>query len=110
MTGWDYTWDEFLQTGARIAAIRQAFNLREGVSVADIDMSPRATGHPPAASGPLKGVSIDVALQKQELYRARGWHPETGSPLKETLVQLALDDIAADLYGADAKQNRGADH
>jgi aldehyde:ferredoxin oxidoreductase len=99
VTGWDYSWEELLKTGARIGAIRQAFNVREGVRVADVYISGRATGHPPAGSGPLKGVSIDVEAQKRELYRARGWHPETGKPLKDTLLDLGLQDVADDLYG-----------
>jgi len=99
VTGWDYSWEELLKTGARIGAIRQAFNVREGVRVVDIYISGRATGHPPAESGPLKGVSIDVEAQKRELYQARGWDPDTGEPLKDTLLDLGLADVADDLYG-----------
>ena len=96
VTGWDYTWDSLLETGARIAAMRQAFNVREGVPVADIHVSGRGIGHPPLESGPLAGVSIDLETQKQEFYQVRGWDTETGVPLKETLVALGLDDIVDD--------------
>jgi aldehyde:ferredoxin oxidoreductase len=98
VTGWDYSWEDFLETGARIAAIRQAFNVREGLPVAESTISGRAIGHPPLASGPLKGVSIDMEAQRRELYPARGWDAETGWPLKETLVALGLEDVADDLW------------
>jgi len=99
VTGWDYSWDEFLETGARIAALRQAFNVREGLPVAESIISGRAIGHPPQQSGPLEGVSIDVEVQRREFYQARGWDAETGRPLKETLVALGLQDAADDLWG-----------
>lgn len=100
VTGWQYTWDELLRTGARVAAIRQAFNVREGISVASVPISDRAIGRPPMRSGPLKGVSIDVETQRRELYKARGWHEETGVPLRETLLRLELDDVAGDLHAS----------
>jgi aldehyde:ferredoxin oxidoreductase len=99
VTGWDCSWEDFLETGARIAALRQAFNVREGLAVAESRISGRAIGHPPLASGPLEGVSIDVEAQRREFYQARGWDAATGKPLKETLVALRLDDVAGDLWG-----------
>jgi aldehyde:ferredoxin oxidoreductase len=100
VTGWDYTWEEFLKTGARISAIRQAFNVREGIAVHRVDISDRAIGRPPMQSGPLKGVTVDIETQRRELYEARGWDSQTGVPLEETLRDLALEDVARDLYGA----------
>jgi len=98
VTGWDCSLEELERTGARIGALRQAFNVREGVRVADVYISGRATGHPPLESGPLADVSIDMETRKRELYQARGWDPETGRPLEDTLVELGLEDIANDLY------------
>jgi len=90
------------RTGARIGAIRQAFNVREGVRLADVYISPRATGHPPLKSGPLAGVGIDMETRKRDLYQARGWDPEAGRPLEDTLIELDLEHIADDLYGGGA--------
>jgi aldehyde:ferredoxin oxidoreductase len=99
VTGWDYSWEDFLETGARIAALRQAFNVREGLPVAQSTISGRAIGHPPQISGPLEGVSIDLQTQRREFYQARGWDEETGVPLRETLLALGLDEVASDLWG-----------
>lgn len=101
VTGWDCSWEDFLETGARIAAMRQAFNVREGVQVADVPVSGRGIGHPPLESGPLEGVSIDLATQRREFYEARGWGAETGVPLRGTLVELGLGDVADDLWARD---------
>jgi aldehyde:ferredoxin oxidoreductase len=102
VTGWDCSLEELERTGARIGAIRQAFNVREGVRVADVYISPRATGHPPLESGPLADVVIDMETRKRDLYRARGWDPQTGRPLEDTLVELDLAHVAGDLYGGGA--------
>jgi aldehyde:ferredoxin oxidoreductase len=98
VTGWDYTFESMVETGARIGALRQAFNIREGAPVTEFRMSGRATGHPPATEGPLAGITIDTDTQRRETYQARGWNPETGKPLKKTLRTLGLDDVADDLY------------
>ena len=102
VTGWDCSLEELERTGARIGAIRQAFNVREGVRVADVHISGRATGHPPLESGPLADVAIDMETRKRDLYQARGWDPETGRPLEDTLVELDLAHVADDLYGGGA--------
>jgi len=101
VSGWDYSLDEMLETGARINALRQAFNIREGLDVSSVYISPRATGHPPDDRGPLKGISIDVDLQRRELYEARGWDTQTGKPSRSTLLNLGLKDVADDIHGMD---------
>jgi aldehyde:ferredoxin oxidoreductase len=98
VTGWNYTFEELLNTGARIGALRQSFNVREGLPVTEFRLPGRATGHPPAATGPLAGIAIDVDTQRRETYQARGWDARNGKPLREVLVQLDLADVAADLY------------
>lgn len=98
-TGWEYTWKDLLTAGARIGALRQAFNLREGIPVADFRLPGRAYGQPPMERGPLAGVTIDVETQMRETYQARGWDPDNGEPLKGTLIELGLNDVADDLYG-----------
>ncbi len=99
-TGRDYTLEETVRTGARIAALRIAFNLREGVRNVDIKLPGRMIGSPPLEGGPLAGVTVDVDTQVREYLEAMGWDPETGVPTRETLEQLGLDFVAADLHGS----------
>jgi len=96
-TGHEYSLDDILQMGARIAALRMAFNLREGVRNVDIKMPGRVVGSPPLESGPNAGVEIDLDTQVKDYLNAMGWDPETGVPTKETLLGLGLDFVAADL-------------
>jgi len=97
-TGHQYTLDDVLETGARIAALRIAFNLREGVRNIDIPMHGRLLGKPPLESGPTAGVTIDLDTQVRDYLEAMDWDPETGVPKKETLQSLDLDFVTADLH------------
>ena len=97
-TGHQYTLDEVLQMGDRIAALRMAFNIREGVRNTDFALPGRMIGSPPLESGPLAGVTVDVETQLREYLEVIGWDTRTGAPLEETLTKLGLDFVAADLY------------
>ena len=97
-TGQQYTLDDVQQMGDRIAALRMAFNLREGVRNIDFTLPGRMIGSPPLESGPLAGVTVDVDTQVREYLEAMGWDTRTGAPTRDTLVKLGLDFVAADLY------------
>lgn len=97
-TGHSYSFDEVQKIGARIAALRIAFNLREGFRNVDIPMHGRLIGNPPLESGPVAGVSIDLDTQVKDYLEAMSWDTETGVPTKETLEDLGLDFVAADLH------------
>ncbi|MGQ9574155.1 MAG: aldehyde ferredoxin oxidoreductase family protein [Thermoguttaceae bacterium] len=97
-TGHPCSVDEVERIGARIAALRIAFNLREGIRNIDIPLPGRIIGSPPLEAGPLKGVTVDVDTQVREYLEAMGWDPKTGIPTKETLLDLGLDFVAADLH------------
>jgi aldehyde:ferredoxin oxidoreductase len=98
ITGRPYTLDEIQQMGTRIAALRIAFNLREGLRNVDFRMPGRIIGVPPLESGPLEGMTVDVDTQVRDYLEAMGWNLETGVPSAETLRQLGLDFVAADLH------------
>lgn len=88
--------DEVLEIGERIANLRMAFNIREGVrATRDYKLPERVLGRPPLPSGPTSGVSVDNETQVREFYESMGWNYETGVPKKETLLRLGLD-FAAD--------------
>jgi aldehyde:ferredoxin oxidoreductase len=97
-TGHPYTLDEVQQIGARIAALRMSFNLREGVRNVDFPMHGRLIGNPPLEAGPVAGVTIDLDTQVRDYLAAMGWDTKTGVPTRETLQSLDLDFVAADLH------------
>ncbi len=90
VTGWDLDVAEALHTGARIQALRQSFNLREGVTAGQVRLPDRMTGRPPQAQGPLAGVTVDVDNLAREFRAAMGWDAETGVPTADTLKDLGL--------------------
>ena len=93
VTGWDLDVAEALHTGARIQALRQSFNLREGVTAGQVRLPDRMTGRPPQAQGPLAGVTIDVDNLAREFRAAMGWDAETGVPTADTLNDLGLTEL-----------------
>lgn len=98
VTGWDVSRSEAILIGRRAANLTRAFNLRHGIT-ADLDRpSPRYGSAP--TDGPLEGVSIldywDGMLHNY--YHEMGWEHHTGTPLPQTLIDLGLGDVAADLW------------
>ncbi len=98
VTGLNLTLAEVLKTGERIANIRHAFNLREGVIEAKWSTHPRIYGDPPQASGPLAGVTIDAKGQNAWSLGTMDWDLVTSKPSKQKLIDLGLNDIAEALW------------
>ena len=98
VTGWERSPEELQKIGERIHNLRHAFNLREGISSKHHGVPGRVVGHPPKTEGPLTGMSIDVEGQLAAYIAQKGWDPATFKPTKEKLVELGLDDVAADLW------------
>jgi len=99
VTGVEYTEEELEKVGERIACMRQAFNLREGLTPADFKLPGRVTGDPPLANGPLAGITLDMDTAVQDHFQGLGWDPATGKPSRDRLTELGgLDDVVADLY------------
>ena len=98
VTGHKFTVDDVEKAGNRIAALRIAFNLREGMRNVDFKVPDRMIGKPPLTKGPLAGVTIDVDRQVHDYLEAMGWDTKTGVPKKETLAALDLDFVAAELF------------
>jgi aldehyde:ferredoxin oxidoreductase len=90
--GRKFTFDELLMTGERIANLRMAFNLREGIRNKEVFMLPgRVFGRPPLTTGPTKGVTVDIETQLRDYYLAMGWNPDTGVPKRAVFERLGLD-------------------
>ena len=98
VTGLDYTLDEVLEAGERIATLRHLFNLREGINELNFYAHPRLYGDPPQTSGPLSGKTIDIKEQIYWNLGALGWDSKTTKPSKKKLLQLGLRDEAEALW------------
>ncbi len=98
VTGWDYGIDDLLKIGERIANIRQAFNIREGISTSDFKVPNRVLGRPPLQAGPTAGREIDIETLRREYLLAMDWDPESGKPSKRKLLELGLEDVAEALW------------
>jgi aldehyde:ferredoxin oxidoreductase len=99
-TGKDYSLGDVQQMGDRIAALRTAFNVREGVRNIEFEMPGRAIGSPPLQRGPLQNVTVDIDTQIRDYLAAMGWDTQTGVPTQAALQQLGLDFVAADLHAS----------
>ncbi len=97
-TGWNCSIDDLLETGDRIANIRQAFNIREGVSTVDFKVPGRVSGNPPPEAGPTAGRSVDFTTLRNDYLTARDWDTNTSKPSKKKLLELGLDDVAETLW------------
>ena len=97
VTGWDCSWDELLKAGERIATMRHAFNLREGINPLELKVHPRIIGKPPYETGPLAGVTADIEAQVYWNLGALDWDRVTTKPSKKKLEELGLEDVAKDL-------------
>jgi len=96
-TGFDM--QDLQSASMRIAAMRQAFNVREGLARKDFNVPDRAVGKPPQEVGPNAGATVDNEGFGDNFFAAMGWDPATGKPSRETLVALGgMDDVVADLY------------
>lgn len=97
VTGWDYDLEELLKIGDRIATIRRAFNIREGINPLQFNVPGRLLGKPPMEIGPWEGIEIDLDTQVKDYLIAMDWDAETAIPSRRALEELGLDDIAQEL-------------
>lgn len=95
--GEKYSAERILEIGQRIATIRTAFNVREGIIPMEIKVPDRVLGNPPQTEGPNQAVTIDVKAQNEAYLREMGWDIQTGIPTPERAAELRLFDVAEDL-------------
>ena len=98
VTGIGTTPAEMLKAGERIANLRHAFNLREGINQLKWFVHPRIIGKPPLTAGPLAGVTLETDSVIYWNLGALDWDRVTTKPSKAKLLSLGLDDIARDLW------------
>ncbi len=90
-TGADYTLDELVETGERIANAERVFLVRAGFSRKD-DSLPKRLTEEPMPDGPSAGHVCRLEEMLDEYYRLRGWS-EDGVPTPEKLQELGLGEI-----------------
>jgi aldehyde:ferredoxin oxidoreductase len=98
VSGWDLTIDELIKTGERIANIRHAFNIREGLNPLQYKIPGRIMGHPPPKEGPLAGVTVDEETLDSEFLAAMDWDLKTTKPSRKKLLELDMEDVAQVLW------------
>ena len=98
ISGWDVTMKDILQIGERIANIRQAFNIREGLNARKFVIPDRILGRPPKEVGPNPGVTLNEDDMYNEFLAAMDWDIQTCKPSKKKLQELGLEDVARELY------------
>jgi aldehyde:ferredoxin oxidoreductase len=107
VTGMSLSPEELLQAGERVWNLQKVLNMREGFSRKD-DRFPERWLNEPLQSGNkeiylqdyLKTRRItpdDADKMLDDYYDERGWDVPTGSPTKEKLISLGLEDVANDL-------------
>jgi aldehyde:ferredoxin oxidoreductase len=99
VTGWSFTVEDALQVGERIANIRQAFNVREGINAVTWPIPKRAYGMPPLPDGPTSGITVQIEQMLREHLEEMGWTLDAAVPRSEVLERLGLSDVARDLWG-----------
>jgi aldehyde:ferredoxin oxidoreductase len=98
VTDWERSMEELLKCGERIANMRHAFNLREGINPLDNYVHPRVIGDPPQEEGPLAGVRADIEAQVYWCLGALDWDRVTTKPSRQKLLELGLTDVAEELW------------
>jgi len=98
VTGSNLSLDDVLRIGERIANMRQAFNIREGITARDYRFPNRVLGHPPLPAGPTAGKEVDLDTLRRDYFTAMDWDPDTGKPSKAKLLELGLEDVAESIW------------
>jgi len=94
-TGLAMTWQELYQAGDRIRQLEKAMQLRYGFR-REHDSLPDHAYNTPVEDGAFAGALLDRKAFDKELrnfYKLRGWDEE-GLPLKKTLTDRGLKDVA----------------
>jgi len=79
-TGWTYTPEAYMATGKRIQTLKQAFNIKHGITPSANVMNARTLGRPPMEAGANAGRTIDIETMMRGYWRQLGWDEQTGRP------------------------------
>ncbi len=95
MTGWNFTEKDLLTCGERIQDLRQAFNVREGITPGDINLPPRMFGRGDGllTQGPLRNISVPIEALRDDYFHSMGWNPKTGRLSQARAEALGLTQL-----------------
>jgi len=97
VTGIPLTGGELKTAGERIWNMEKVYNLREGWTRKDDSLPPRVLKDP-IPDGGVKGSHLtedEFNFLLNDYYAARGWTSD-GVPKKQKLIELGLNDLAAE--------------
>jgi aldehyde:ferredoxin oxidoreductase len=85
VTGWSFKSQDQLKAAMRVMNMKQAFNLREGLTPADFTVPARI---------------VDNERLGDNFFTFMGWDRKTGKPSRRMLELMGgMDDVVKDLYG-----------
>jgi aldehyde:ferredoxin oxidoreductase len=96
--GWRRSYSDYMRVGARVQALRQAFNFKHGIApLRDFALPPRVVGNPPLDSGPMKGLRLKDERLNRDFLVGMGWDPATAKPTRAKLEELGLAEVAEEI-------------
>ena len=96
ITGWEMTYDELMEVGERVFNLQRLFNYRLKGWDHKNDTWGDKRVYEPAKMGIYRGKEVPWDDVLQEYYAVRGWSKE-GLPTKSKLIELKLEDLAAQM-------------
>ena len=100
LTGWETSVDDLNRVAMRQLNMEKAFNLRFTNFDRKDDMPTQRDMSEPIPSGTLAGWKIDKEMYNKmldEYYDLHGWDRKTSFPIRKTLIDLGLEQVADDL-------------
>jgi aldehyde:ferredoxin oxidoreductase len=85
VTGWTKTPAQYMEIGARLQTLKQAFNLKHGVDPKSARPNPRTVGQPPLIQGANRYRTVHIDRMMTDYWEQCGWSPETGRPAEEDM-------------------------
>jgi aldehyde:ferredoxin oxidoreductase len=89
-TGLDFKGRDIADTADRIHAVERAFNIRQGITI-EHDGLPQKPEVKQSPEGERQRMAHFKMLRVY--YKERGYHPDTGIPLPDTLKKLGISEI-----------------
>ncbi len=79
-TGWNKTPNQYMDIGARLQTMKQAFNIKHGIDPKSYRPNPRALGEPPMSEGANRNRQVDVDRMVVQYWQQFKWDDQTGKP------------------------------